>query len=146
MKTSQVKIETVVSPKSVKQLAICSRNQTSLFCFHCAWCLIWKGQPVAVVSPGSDNRLNLGKKPFSRGRRWIGGSGKPAQKGPLADSRFHGISLNTFKQRPPILISDHDLNIYCFYLLCSSCVSPQVIWMSCRLVTFYSFLQAFWTL
>lgn len=34
----------------------------------CAWSLIWKGNPVVMVSFGSKKRLNLAEKPFWRGR------------------------------------------------------------------------------
>lgn len=99
--------------------------------------LIWKGSQLLVVSSGSNNRLNLGNKVFSRGRSPIMGW-KLGQKGPQADSCVPGIGSKHpvtsfhFDFRPRLM---HRL----FSLSPSSCIRPQVVWTRGPLTKLCSF-------
>lgn len=111
---------------------ICSQNKTILFYFihFCAWCLIRKGRPVAVVSM-SHGGSNLGKKLFSRGRseiRWQ----KLGQKGPLGDSCLHGVTswLDPSRQHPCIWIFGPFCTRLVICLFSSSSTRPPIVFCS----------------
>lgn len=99
--------------------------------------LIWKGSQLLVVSSGSNNRLNLGNKLFSRGRSPIRGW-KLGQKGPQADSCVPGIG-----SKHPVTSFHFDfrprLTHRLFPLFPSSCLRPQVVWIWAPLTKLCSF-------
>lgn len=120
-------------------------KQGFFFCFvlfisFCAWCRIWKGRPVAVVSSGSIHDVggsNLGKKAFSRGRSEIQGW-KLGQKGPLLSPRYHFLS-GRHQTRPCVWIFGPCFTRLLFCLFCRqswtptslvfACPPPHLIWL-----------------